>query len=168
MGEGDAGRIPDGRLPARLVGPWRAVPGDLLGAGASWLAGASASRRVDVVTDDGAVLCTAVVVEDRRLGRWLDLVPLSPVAMTFGRYVLARRPLDEGTLRHELEHVRQWSRLGPLFLPAYLLDSLVVRVLGGDRYRDNRFEIAARAREAAPPPATGGPAPSAAAGAGEA
>lgn len=127
---------------------WRALPGDLVGAGAALLAGARSRREVDVVRDDGTLLCRAVVVEDARLDRWLDRMPLRPGAMTFGRYVLARRVLSEATLRHELEHVRQWSRFGPLFLPAYLLESTLVRATGGHHYRDNVFELAARDREA--------------------
>ena len=41
---------------------------------------------------------------------------------------------------HELVHVRQGRRWGPLFLPAYGLESLWQRAHGRDLYWDNRFE----------------------------
>jgi hypothetical protein len=148
VGRIGASRAQGGRFRRTVGDCWRVLPGDLIGAGAARLSGARASRTLDVLGDDGAVRCRAVLVEDARLDRWLDLMPMRPVAMTFGRFVLARRPLPGSTVRHELEHVRQWSRLGPLFLPAYLVESMLVRARGGDRYRGNRFEIAARAREA--------------------
>jgi hypothetical protein len=134
---------------------WRALPGDLVGTAAIHLAGARHRREIDVTGWDDKLLCRAVVVEEARLGRWLDRMPLRPGAMTFGRYVLARRPLPDPILRHELEHVRQWALLGPLFLPAYLLESARARAAGADRYRGNRFEVAARAAEGGTPTADG-------------
>lgn len=65
-------------------------------------------------------------------------------AITLGHVVLAIDDLDLSTLRHELVHVGQYERWGPLFVPAYLLSSLRARARGGDAYRDNDFEIAAR------------------------
>ena len=50
-------------------------------------------------------------------------------------------------MRHELEHVGQWTRLGPLFLPVYGAASFIAILAGRHRYLDNIFEIAARARE---------------------
>ncbi len=91
------------------------------------------------------------VVEDPRTALYLDNVPLRPYAQTLGTYILAREPLSEGTLRHEVEHVRQWRRLGPLFLAAYGLESMRVILNGGHRYFDNRFEVAARAAERVAP-----------------
>jgi hypothetical protein len=41
---------------------------------------------------------------------------------------------------HELVHVRQFERWGPLMGPAYLLCSLVLWLRGGRAYRDNPFE----------------------------
>ena len=62
-------------------------------------------------------------------------------AITFGHTILAR---DEAALElcrdHEHVHVRQYERWGPLFLPAYLLCSLVLLLRGRDAYRDNPFE----------------------------
>ena len=44
---------------------------------------------------------------------------------------------------HEMVHVRQGRAWGPLFLPAYVLESLYQQVRMGDGYRSNRFEVAA-------------------------
>ena len=57
-------------------------------------------------------------------------------AITLGHVIVANRPLSDGLLAHELEHVAQHERWGPLYYPAYLLGS----VLG---YRRNPFERAA-------------------------
>lgn len=65
-------------------------------------------------------------------------------AITLGHVVLAVDELDDETIRHELVHVRQYERWGPLFIPAYLLASLLARLRGGHPYRDNPFEVAAR------------------------
>lgn len=78
-----------------------------------------------------------------RLGRWLNRVPLAggASAMTFGHVVLAadRRQLDR-CWRHELVHVRQYERWGPLFVVAYLVCSLRLWFRGRDPYLDNPFE----------------------------
>ena len=70
-------------------------------------------------------------------------------AITFGHVVLAVDELDRSTLDHELAHVRQYEIWGPLFIPLYLLASLGARLRGGHPYRDNRFEVAARAASGA-------------------
>jgi hypothetical protein len=70
-------------------------------------------------------------------------------AITFGHVVLAVNELDDHTFEHELVHVRQYERWGPLYMPAYVVASLVARVRGGHLYRDNAFEVAARAGAAA-------------------
>jgi hypothetical protein len=57
-------------------------------------------------------------------------------AITLGHVIVANRPLSDGLLAHELEHVAQHERWGPLYYPAYLLGS----VRG---YRRNPFEVAA-------------------------
>ena len=44
------------------------------------------------------------------------------------------------TRTHERVHVRQCERWGPLFIPAYLLASLLIRLRGGRPYEDNPFE----------------------------
>lgn len=142
-----------GRLRRRVTlwlgGGWAALPAEplarlvLLGCGLAPDGGVG--RTVPGPAGVGVRL-----VEDPRLARYLDLMPVRPYAQTVGRYVLCRERLPEATLRHELEHVRQWRRLGPLFLPAYLAASGLARARGGDSYRDNRFERAARARERCP------------------
>lgn len=71
----------------------------------------------------------------------LELLPGRPLAMTWGHTVLG---LDETSLDiaqpHELVHVRQYERWGPLFIPAYLSCWLVLWARGKDGYRDNPFE----------------------------
>ena len=93
------------------------------------------------------VLGTAIVIEHPGLARYLDAVPLRPLAQTLGPFVLARGPLPDAVVRHELVHVRQWARFGPLFLPLYGASSLLALVVGGDPYRDNAFERSARHAE---------------------
>ena len=62
-------------------------------------------------------------------------------AMTLGHVVLGRdRRLLDLTRAHERVHVRQCERWGPLFIPAYLLASLLVQLRGGRPYEDNPFE----------------------------
>jgi hypothetical protein len=65
-------------------------------------------------------------------------------AITFGHVVLCVDAADPGVLAHELVHVRQYERWGPLLVPAYLIASLVALVRGGHAHRDNAFETAAR------------------------
>jgi len=62
-------------------------------------------------------------------------------AMTLGHVVLGQsaRLLDQ-TRRHERVHVRQCERWGPLFVPAYLLASLIAWLRGARPYLDNPFE----------------------------
>ena len=62
-------------------------------------------------------------------------------AMTLGHIVLGRdEHLLQVTRDHERVHVRQCERWGPLFIPAYLLASLLVLLRGGRPYEDNPFE----------------------------
>src|SRR5687768_12247999 len=62
-------------------------------------------------------------------------------AMTLGHVVLGRDAAClEFTRAHELVHIRQYERWGPLFVPAYLLCSALIWARGGDAYRDNPFE----------------------------
>ena len=72
-------------------------------------------------------------------------------AITFGHVVLSLDELDPATLEHELVHVRQYERWGPLFPPLYLLGSLWAVLRGRHFYRDNPFEL--RARPTSPPDA---------------
>lgn len=62
-------------------------------------------------------------------------------AMTLGHVVIAQdQHLMDATRSHERVHVRQAERWGPLFIPAYLLASLITLLRGGQPYRDNPFE----------------------------
>ena len=77
-------------------------------------------------------------------------------AITLGHVIVANARLGDEVLAHELAHVAQHERWGPLYYPAYLVAS----VLG---YRRNPFERAAARRAAAtlaaqrPPPRGGEP-----------
>jgi hypothetical protein len=71
-------------------------------------------------------------------------------AITFGHTVLSVDDLDQDTLEHELVHVRQYERWGPLFIPAYVMASVLARLKGGHHYRDNAFEVSARKLAAGP------------------
>ncbi len=84
----------------------------------------------------GVVLCEGAVWP-RKLG-WRYR------AITLGHVVLSVHELDRATFRHELVHVGQYERLGPLMFIAYPLASLQAKLRGGHHYRDNRFEVEAR------------------------
>ncbi|HEY8358508.1 MAG TPA: signal peptide prediction [Ramlibacter sp.] len=78
-----------------------------------------------------------------RLGRLLARLPqpFAFSAMTLGHVILAVDRVALAELRsHEQVHVRQYERWGPLFLPAYLLSSLVQLLRGRNPYRENHFE----------------------------
>ena len=67
--------------------------------------------------------------------------PGRPGAMTLGHVVLGRTAdMLDVARNHELVHVRQYQRWGPLFVPVYLLCSLGLWLAGKDPYRDNPFE----------------------------
>jgi hypothetical protein len=131
-------------LEAPARGAWRGFPGDVLALVIMRLCGGSRPTR-EIRRPEGP---PALLVEDPRLALYLDHVPLKPYAQTLGRYILARETLPDAIVRHELEHVDQWSRLGPLFLPVYGAASCLALIAGRNRYLDNVFEVAARAREA--------------------
>lgn len=62
-------------------------------------------------------------------------------AITFGHTVLGRTREDLDHCRsHELIHVRQYERWGPLFIPAYLLCSAALAMRRKNPYWDNPFE----------------------------
>ncbi len=137
-----AARLEPLRWPARNA--WRMLPGDLGALAVMRLCGGLRPTR-EVPRAGGP---PALLVEDPRAGRYLDHVPLRPYAQTLGRYILARERLPDPIVRHELEHVGQWTRLGPLFLPVYGAASIIAMIAGRHRYFDNIFELAARGREA--------------------
>lgn len=74
---------------------------------------------------------------------FLQTFPLisGAMAVTFGHTILARSEAMLATCRaHELVHVRQYERWGPLFVPAYLACWLVLWLRGKRGYFDNPFE----------------------------
>ncbi len=97
------------------------------------LTGGTARVHTGVLEASGGVV--------RFLLRYCTLLPGGASAITLGHVVLA---LDQNHMnrsrRHERVHVRQCERWGPLFIPAYLLASLVALWRGQDAYYQNRFE----------------------------
>lgn len=102
---------------------------------------------------------TTVVCEAGRLARWFMTGPIGRVfvggagsiaAFTWGDVIIVRPEwlLDGHLLAHELEHVRQGHRWGPLFPLVYALAGIppAVRARAWSAwYRANPFEVAARA-----------------------
>jgi hypothetical protein len=72
------------------------------------------------------------------------IIPKWAAGQTWGWLVYGEGFTGGRFERHELAHVRQQLVLGPLFLLAYPLASVVARVRGGEWYRDNWFEQQAR------------------------
>jgi hypothetical protein len=138
-GEGLAGRV-DPRWPRlwRLWPLFWASPYSLLGLSLCalvWLVGAR-MRRVNGVLE-------ATLSSSARPGSWRQCLPFS--AITLGHVVIAANDRELERLRaHERVHVRQYERWGPLFVPAYLVSSLVLWLRGRDPYWDNPFEVEAR------------------------
>lgn len=118
---------------------WRCLPGDLLGRFVMFGCGIPAPAREQDMGD-----VKAVIVEDARVGLWFRAHVMHIEAQTLGRYVFSRSLLPPHTLAHEVEHIRQWERFGPLFLPAYFGSSAVALFRGRRSYWDNRFEVSAR------------------------
>lgn len=117
------------------------MPGDLLGLVVMRGLGIRSHNRVH---DAGDV--KAFVVEDERIDRYFRLHLIPTRAQTLGHYVLARSSIDPETMAHECEHIRQWQRLGPFYLPAYFGSSAIAFLRGQKPYWDNAFESAARRR----------------------
>lgn len=86
--------------------------------------------------------CGIVEFQGGALPRLLALMPGGMcAAMTLGHVVLGRTGHCLDSCRtHELVHVRQYERWGPLFIPAYVACSVFIWFRGGDAYRDNPFE----------------------------
>lgn len=73
-------------------------------------------------------------------------------AITLGHVIVATTPAEMARLRaHELVHVRQYERWGPVFFLAYPASSLWQLLRGRRAYWDNHFEVEARALEGAGP-----------------
>ena len=123
----------------RFGGWWRLLPGDMLGRLVMLGCGIPAPTRVH-----NARGMQAVLVEDPRVGLWFRAHAMPVTAQTLGRYVFSRGPISDHILAHECEHIRQWDRFGPFFLPLYLGSSAVAMFRGRRPYWDNRFEASAR------------------------
>jgi hypothetical protein len=75
--------------------------------------------------------------------RWMPICG-GAAAMTLGHVVIARTKGDlDRSRRHELVHVAQYERWGPLMVPAYLACSAWLWLRGYDAYFDNPFEAEA-------------------------
>ncbi len=73
------------------------------------------------------------------------------MALTLGHTVLGQTTAAlDISRRHELAHVRQFERWGPLMGPAYLGCSLLLWLMGRRPYRDNPFEREAFEEEEGP------------------
>lgn len=106
------------------------------------LAAALASLALPRV-DGPIALCPA----RRGFARWF-LARRGYCAVTLGHVVLVTPDAPPDVLTHEMVHVHQCERWGPLFVPAYVVAMLVTRLRGGDPYWNNPFELEARACEA--------------------
>ena len=66
------------------------------------------------------------------------------MAMTLGHTILGQSQAALDVSRaHEHVHVKQYERLGPFFIPAYLAASVWAWIRRKDPYRDNIFEVEA-------------------------
>lgn len=117
----------------RAIGYLWALPNTLLGLVAGLPALQAPRKAHGILVFDGPARGTLLVI------RWFRRS-----AITLGHVVLSNRPLEGRLLAHELHHVRQYQRLGPLYLPLYLL----VWLFTG--YRRHPFELAAAAAEGGP------------------
>jgi hypothetical protein len=136
-------------LPAKLIRYAWAAPYTLLGLAVGAIGilfGATARRHHGVIEISGG-----------RIGKALAGLrqPFGFAAMTLGHVILAVDRSALAQLRtHEHVHVRLYERWGPMFLPAYLLSSLLQLLRGRNPYRENHFErqayavVAARRRTA--------------------
>ena len=82
-----------------------------------------------------------VIFDAHARGSVLVLRAFRRSAITFGHVVLADGAVEGRLLVHELHHVRQYERLGPLYIPLYVLIWLFTG------YRRHPFEEAARLAE---------------------
>ena len=83
-----------------------------------------------------------ILVFDRRVRGFVwTLRLIHRSAVTYGHVVLANRRVEGRLLIHELHHVRQYERLGPFYIPVYVL----IWIFTG--YRRHPFEEAARLAE---------------------
>jgi hypothetical protein len=117
-------------LALMWASPWTLV-GLLIGVAAR-LTGGGCQRVGRVLEFHGGILNWGL--------RWVPIAG-GAAAMTLGHCVLARTKdhLDRSR-RHELVHVAQYERWGPLFVPAYVACSAWCLLRGRHFYLDNPFE----------------------------
>ena len=112
-----------------------AGPTTLIGLGLVLLA----LRRGRVQLTDGVIEAHGPAI--RQVLGWMYPRPLGVAAITLGHVVLG---IDEAALDatrdHQLVHVAQDQRWGPLLVPAYLLSSAWAVLRGRHPYLDNGFE----------------------------
>ena len=120
-----------------------ASPGSLIGLAVG--VAAVASKRGAIRRNGGTLECHGPLV------RWvLTRKRFQARAMTLGHVILGCDATAlEVTREHELVHVRQYERWGPLFIPAYLASSAWLWARGYDPYLDNPFEVEAYNHDAA-------------------
>lgn len=95
-------------------------------------------RRVDGVIE----------IHGPRVAETLSRLFLPAIAMTLGHVVFGQSELVlDVTRKHERVHVRQYERWGPLFVPAYVMISMLLYLRGRDGYRENPFEVEAYAED---------------------
>lgn len=125
-----------------LLGQLWALPTSLLGA-LLGLVGAARPKRLD-----GPERAWVWHVERGPLAfffrRWRAVGPRGIGAQTIGAVILVVPECDPRLLAHERCHVRQAFALGPLYVPVYFALSAWAWFRGGDAYRDNPLEVAAR------------------------
>lgn len=131
--------------PGRWLRAWRmlwAAPCSLVGLllGLPLWAGGGRLQRIGPTLE-----ISAPPRRRERPARWPRL-PFG--AITFGHVIIGRSEAELTRLRrHERVHVRQYERLGVLFFVAYPAASLWAALRGRPPYRDNAFEVEARAAE---------------------
>lgn len=87
-------------------------------------------------------------IHGTRIASALNRFFVPAMAVTLGHCVLGQTKAGlDFTRVHERVHVRQYERWGPLFIPAYLFCSFILKLRGGDAYRDNPFEVEAYREE---------------------
>lgn len=127
------------RIPRSAVWLW-AAPWTILGLSVGLLGLATGGR---MRRRAGVIECYGGAVT-----KLLERLPVDPIAMTLGHVILGRTGAGLDLARsHELVHVRQYERWGPLFGLAYLLCWLILRLRGRDGYRENPFEREAYERQ---------------------
>jgi hypothetical protein len=117
-------------LAIAWASPWTLL-GMLIGLAAR-LSGGGCQRVGRVLEFHGGILKSGL--------RWVPIAG-GAAAMTLGHCVIARTKDDlDRSREHELVHVAQYERWGPLFVPAYLACSAWCWLRGRDPYLDNPFE----------------------------